>query len=271
MTVILRLRFDGRDAVDHRLDMAKFGRSLVGLDHIISKGLFSLAEGRFPAPREQMPIRVWAEVPQPHCVDYNVVVGAADSALPFILAVLNDHISDVAWQLMSFMLSKLGGKSTESDRQLDILSDLMKGVLLDRASERAHVEHIVSMLVPSARALVAPIGPSCDTLQLTGSSGQSFQVDVPMADAVRSRESLEVGDLAEFHVYLDGIISHNNTLKLGVQGEEGFVTAEVRDPSFANDSNIYLNSYRKHLFVMAKPTYREGKLYRLYVMDARAA
>lgn len=127
-----------------------------------------------------------------------------------------------------------------------------------------------------ATQAVAPVGPECNTAHIISPTGESHEtvIDVPVADAVRSKHKLEVGDMLEMRVHVDGIIHHNKQLKVEHPEESGtYITAQVRDPLFSEVPNVYAEAAasRGWLDVTAKPSYRDGKLYGLYIMDAKLA
>lgn len=125
-------------------------------------------------------------------------------------------------------------------------------------------------LVPRLKDVVAPVGPSAETLRLAPPPGYSATVlDVAEADAVRANEPLEVGDMETMTLNVDGITLHNRTLKVEDPTEPGrFVTAEVRDPAFDADPNIYKEAVGSMLTVDAKASRRPGgELAKLYIMN----
>ena len=46
----IRIKYDGLDADRHEVDMRLFGRSLIGIDKIISDQIIFLTENRLPRP-----------------------------------------------------------------------------------------------------------------------------------------------------------------------------------------------------------------------------
>lgn len=117
--------------------------------------------------------------------------------------------------------------------------------------------------------MVGPLGPSSETLTLEDGSGRKTEIDVPMAQAMRSKEPLEVGEMTQMLVRVDGVTIHNRTLKVELEHQLGkYITAEVRDPTFDTAPNIYTDSLGEFLMIDAKPTYRDGELVKLHIMNA---
>lgn len=93
-----------------------------------------------------------------------------------------------------------------------------------------------------------------------------------MADAIRAKEKLEVGDMETFRIRVDGLIHHNRTLKIEHPDVPGkIMTAQVRDPAFAEGDNVYTRAgmHKSLLDVHAKPSRKQdGSLYTIYILDA---
>ena len=99
--------------------------------------------------------------------------------------------------------------------------------------------------------------------------GHYLDIEVDRKEA--ARYGLEVGDIQKYTVEVDGVIAHNRTCKLYVEGEDDRVIAgDLVDPVADNWPNIYQeNIKRKKLEITAKPTLKDGKIHRLAVFDAR--
>ena len=72
-------------------------------------------------------------------------------------------------------------------------------------------------------------------------------------------------------VTVDGFTHHNRQLKVIHPDEPNrFVTASVRDPAFDIAPNIYTEAAteRRMLDVAAKVTLKDGRIQRVYIMDA---
>ncbi len=77
--------------------------------------------------------------------------------------------------------------------------------------------------------------------------------------------------MTKMRVRVDGMIKHSRALKVEIEDRPGhFVNAEVRDPAFEHMPNAYTRALESDAFieVSAKPTYRDGELVKLHIMDA---
>lgn len=291
LAIRLAIQYDGQDAARHQLDMRLFGQSMVGLDKAIHETFFVAAEGRLPKQRERLPLSVQVAPPHAACVDVRAVIEATAGVLPFAYELFVNVGSDYIFNVISYLLKSLGGRQKEADPHFERLMELYREsqsqLLHDRQLEReAHYAsddrwretllEVMDRLTPAAKQIVAPVGPSCNVVKFENpKQGQpATEVDVPMADAVRSSGQLEVGDMERMRVKLDGVIKHNRSVKVEIAGDPGrYVNAEVRDPSFEQSPNIYTDALVSGDFieVNVKPTRRRtGELVRLYIMDASA-
>ncbi len=60
------------------------------------------------------------------------------------------------------------------------------------------------------------------------------------------------------------------TCRLYVSGEgERIITGDLLDPAAEEHPNIYTESLGKKIKIVAKPTFKDGQLYRLAVNDAK--
>lgn len=275
------IRFDGLDASDHMLDMRRLGESLVGLDRVVNVGMLSLANHRLPKRGERFPLVVRAQAPHEGSVEiYGDLAPAVAVGLPLVHEMFNTAAGELAWRWITWVFNMTGGRTQDADPHFVELMELTKEIHKGRAeSEAANREFLLEVLrevTPATRSAVSAVGRSANTVAFRGGEDGSVEtvIDVPMADAIRSSEKLEVGDMEQFVVRVDGLIHHGRQLKIEHPDEPNhFISAEVRDPAFSEPDNVYLQAMNVmgRLEVTAKPTRKQdGRLHRLYIMDAKA-
>ena len=171
------------------------------------------------------------------------------------------------------------------DKLIDLTNTMHSGHLVERSEDRAYalatqenMLRLVDKLRPAARLVVAPVGRSCNELILPSATpGHATVIDVAMADAIRAKEPVEVGDMTRMLVHVDTVSISRRAMRVLVAGlaEDTLVEAVIRDPTFDENPNhnIYTASLGGELMVDVKPTYRKetGELIRLHVMNAVAA
>ena len=202
------MRFDGAVAREHVLGMRQLGESLIGIERLITVGLFALETGRHPKRNERLPLLVRASESRPGSYEIAAILGPAPSFLPLLHNIFLTGASDILWNWMSGALLRMGGREKDSDAHLSKLMDL-----LDTIDSRRHAEILNwQRLYPLAQQVVSPVGSSCDRILLP-QGGQTTEIDLPIAEAIRSKGKLEVGDMDTFLIKIDGFTHHNKQLK----------------------------------------------------------
>lgn len=284
-----RLRYDGGHAADHRIDMRNLGKSLIGVEKIVSDSLVVAFQGRLPKPREHRDIELLVEAPRAHCLDISVLLVMAPGLLPFVQEILKDYTKEYVSALLGHVLSFFGGRQKEADAHMEKLLELTREMhaehLIDRSEDRAYalatqenMLRLVDKLHPAARQVVAPVGRSCNELILPAPvAGHTAVIDVAMADAIRAKEPVEVGDMTRMIVHVDTVSISRRTMRVMLPDDQEarLVDAAIRDPAFDEDPNhnVYTAALGGLLAVDVKPTYRKetGELIKLHVMNAEAA
>jgi hypothetical protein len=277
MAIEFKVRFDGLDAKHHHVDMKQLGKPMIGLDRAISDSVFLATEGRIPKPKEPRFLVVLVEAPQAACVEFGGIVETVAGCLPIAIQVLTENGTKFIFEYLSFLLKYGGGKRREAGEHLmeayrlliEDRADERRSHYLNEAQWREHSFRLVETTSNALKEVVAPVGRSAETLSIASPDGRPPTViDVPMAEALRSKQPLEVG---EMRLRVDGIIKHSRLLKVVLEEEPGrYVNAEVRDPVFDTLPNIYTDAVSSDvvLEVDAKPTYRDGELVKLHIMNA---
>ena len=193
------MRFDGADADRHALGMRQLGESLIGAERLITIGLFALETGQLPRRNQSLPMSIKVSEPMRGSFDVGGFIENLKPFLPFIHDLHMSKASEIVWRWMSGALLRMGGREQDSREHLEAVIGLM-----DRTDARRHLEALNwQKLAFHASRLVSPVGPSCDRLLLP-MNHEETEIDLPIAEAVRSRNKLEVGDMQTFDVMIDG-------------------------------------------------------------------
>jgi hypothetical protein len=280
MAVEFRVRFDGLDAKHHQIDMKQLGKAMIGLDRAISDSVFLATEGRLPRAQEQRSLVVLVEAPRAACVEILGVVETISGFLPIAIQILAENGTKFVFEYLSFLFKFRGGKRREADEHLmeahrllcEDRKDERRSVYENEAQWREHSVRLVETMANALKDVVSPVGRTAETLSLAAPDGRlPTVIDVPMAEALRSKQPLDVGEMTRMRLRVDGIIKHSRLLKVVIDGEPGrYVNAEVRDPVFDTVPNVYTDAVSSDvaLEVDAKPTYRDGELVKLHIMNA---
>lgn len=273
------LSYDGLQAADHRMDMRRLGYAMVGLDHVITAGIIFLLEMRAVSPRERLMFDVVTAEPQQGTVGILGAIVTAHSGtqgmLPFAVSIMKDKAPDFVWYWVCFVFKKLGGKEKQAEvileKVMDHLAEIHKLNLEDRQREREHVQEIVRNLKPYASQVAVPMGESADKLRIKRrpDSKNFEEIGIPEAVAIRTNQPVEVGDEQIMSLRIDGLIKHTNRASVELSDDPGnFVNAEIRDILFDFTPNPYISAMNsdENINVRAVPTYKDGILWKIYIM-----
>lgn len=267
--------FDGREAAKHVIDARQMGRSLIGLDRAVNASLSLVIQGRLPKQRERFGFYLAAKVPEQGSVELQTIIEHVPWALPLVHEALSNLGTEYVRNFISWLLLWQGGRKTEAVEHMDKMMDLVREMNRhNEAMTRSWQDMVLGLadrLAPTARDIVDPVGRSASSLAIDGVSRKpSAVIDEATADAIRSREEIELQEYAVFTLRVDGIIRHSRTIKAEFIDKPGdFVTADVRDPEFDSVPNSYTDALSNGMpiTVRARPALRSGSLFKLYVME----
>lgn len=270
----VNLVFDGREADGHKIDARQLGNSLIGLDRTVSAAAFLMVNGRLPKRRERVvDVFVAAKQPEAGSVNLPTIIENVPWVLPLAGEVIQSYGVDFIRNFISWLLLWRGGRKAEAQAYMDSMIEVLKeNNRSHEASNEAWQRTFLSFvehLSPAAKQIVDPVGRTASVLRIGDHSSDSVTIDEPTADAIRSKEDLELTEKETVKATVDGFIRRTRTLKL-IMEDGSYQTAEVRDPAFDYDPNIYIDALAeaKILSITIRKSLRAGKLYKLYVLDA---
>lgn len=279
----IHIKFDGLDAANHVVDMRLLGRSLQGYDRIISDGVILFTQKRLPRRGERSPLVIQAQAPKQGSQDIYAALAENSVLLPLGWQFLTDGAGNIVWHWVSFVLERLGGRKSDSDKHLDALMETQRLNSAERAASEANwlahdaawrdkIFTLFDRLIPAAANAVAPVGVSASYTAFGAGQSPLTKVDEPMADAIRSRGEIELSDLQAIVLKTEGFRDHDRKLFVHNPEGEGFIGATVNDPAFKGDDNPYVGAAARKasIRVKAKMAYRSGKLEKIYIMDFEA-
>lgn len=277
MDALLKIKFDGLAADKHVIGMRGLGQSLIGLERIINVGLVGLAEGRPPKRGEKFPLMVVTKSPKSGSVE--LITGLTEVAsiawtLPLITETFSMTGNAIISHWVSAVMLKLGGRVKEADPHFSRLADLMDSQgnrdLEARRMDQAFLLGVIDRLQPSAKEFVAPLGRSCSTLKIgQGGDLPLLTVDEPTAEIIRAGKEMELSDMQEMTLRIDGFTHHNRKLKVGHPFHDGrYINADIRDPLFDESPNAYTDAAasKAEIKVLAKLATSDEEIQRIYIM-----
>ena len=280
MPNLVRIHYDGLDATNHILDLRAFGHAAIGFDQVANMGLIALSDLRLPKKGERFPLRIVANEPKEGSFEFAIELAALTTTmLPIVHGLFNTMASELLWRWISWVTNATGGRKRAAEMDMEAMLPFVKEIHRSHAESEERWQQFTLELLDKAKEpakqFVAPIGTSSDTVKISTRGKTQLLthlIDTPMADAIRSKEKLEVGDMEVMRLKVDGLIHHNKQLKVENPDHPGkFITANVRDPAFDEEHSIYTDAVamRGILEVSAKPSRTpQGELKYLYIMDA---
>lgn len=267
------VKYEGGDAEQHVLDMRQLGESLIGIERLINTGLYVLEHGERPGHGRVLKSVIRVSTPQPGSLEF--VPDLLAGVYPLLNeSIVQKHIGAILRQLVKIPLLAMGGLEHEAqDRTHDLVEKLLAAS--ERADERRHREQmkVYDLLshqwaYDAARNAISPVGRGCDCMQILDDE-TSDTITPMMAEAIRTRGSVKIGEPRELSVLVDGFIHRTRQLRVvHPDMPDRLVTAYVRDPAFDVAPNIYTEaaSSRKRLRVHARDLRKGDRLIALEIM-----
>ena len=223
------IKYEGGDADHHAVEMRTLANSLLGFERIISDGLILLGNGRTPKRGERHELTVKVREPEAGSSIIPIDLSTAAGLLPLGWWLLQIGAGHVITTWMNLVFARLSGQSVKANAILETLLrmrevEARERVETHRLSLAMHPEMIlgvVDRLSPAAIRAVAPIGPCVDKLRVIGRSERTMPVDLPVADAIRSKGELEITDLQRIDLRVDGFVHHSRKLNVENPGVGG--------------------------------------------------
>lgn len=270
----ITFKFEGGDADKHVIEARYYGAALIGLDKAVNDALLQIDRRRKPRRGERFGLYIVAKPPVAGSVDTPNELREIGWALPLVQEFILVHGRAYIEQFLAWLLKWHGGRRADAvehmDKMIEMLKEANRHGEAESSAWRETMLALVDKLKPAAQDMVAPVGRSAGTLSIGIEGKPLVVVDEPMADAIRSKDEVEVLDMEELTFRIDGVSLHNRQLKVEFPDSPGkYFSADVRDPAFEVEGNPYIDAFVKSqtVTVQAKRALKKGELHRLYVMN----
>lgn len=275
-----RVRYDGREADEHKLDLRDLADSLQGVARIVEvAGHFSLT-GDLKTRGRSDSVKVLIAATDAHCFDVSLVLEWAKQ-----LGVFSGSIGALLTAVVAYILHK---RTKRPDAEVQHLRELLEIAIGKLAEERGGqggqaeeiarlletVDRMVDALAPAMRRAVQPIGSSCNTIQF-GDGDASAVLDQTDKE-VLTQESIEVGDEQDHDILLSELDVENATCKFSFADEPDSSSrwrGVLADPQIVKPDNPYLRAFsaRKPVSVRGKALMKDGEFHQLHISDISPA
>lgn len=263
--VIVPLRYDGKDAESHELNLDALGESLRGAARILAVvGNFAVT-GNCAMQSRAMDVRVVAREPRANCFTLEAVLQFAQQQ-----GLLQGVVAPIVAAIIGLVIAKASNNKAEMKHLAATVEKLIDAMTQSNIAQRdqvlAIVDRMTDALRPAAKQLVAPVGRSCRQMKV----GDAVTIDEATAAAIRGQEDDEVDAMREYTIQITELDLENRTAKVRLDDESNKrVRAVISDPAINVAGNAYAIAFaaQKPIRVQAKAVLREGEIRSLYVSD----
>jgi hypothetical protein len=270
----ITIKYDGYDADTHSLDLRLLGKSIGGMERVFTSGLIAIEHKRWIRKQEQLPILLKAKQPERGSFELPIFFGSVAGVLPLIHQALAEKIHEAALSYFRWIMnSYLDHKQEATSSLSEVVEFMLQTQDRNRLSQKEVQEFCLETLDKSlsfAKDIVAPIGDSCETLEIGSNVGNRTILNIESAEKIRALKDIQITELKDYKIRIDGLVIHNRRLQVELVGNPGFyVPAEVRDPVYDELPNPYMEAIQAQriIVVKAKAELKAGEIKKLYIMS----
>lgn len=270
VVVDIPIRYDGRDADKHQIDLFSLGESIQGVARLVSAVGNFVVTGRYSKRFHAQAVRVIAkEAGRPGCFTLDTALQWAQDA-----RIFSGFAGSAITALIAYIVHKA---SRNRGAEMKYISEALQKAIEEMGhTDRAHtdrlmetIEKMADDLKPSVKRAVTPVGTTCSTMRI--GKGEYTEIDEPMKEAIMS-EHIDVLATAEYEVLITELDMENGSCKVHIGGapdDRSRTPAVITDPAASQPNNPYVvaMSNGSWLRVHAKATAKGGELQRLYISD----
>ena len=132
----LVVSFEGGDADEQQMRTYEMGTALIGIDRLITTGLFRIATGGVPGPRAPQPFVIRTSTLRDGCIEIPLWLATTTVAsLALVRELCVSGASEVLWRWMSGVLMRLAGRDKEAIDHISQLIAALREVNVQRHAE----------------------------------------------------------------------------------------------------------------------------------------
>lgn len=264
---VLSLRYDGKDADKHEIDLFLLGVSLQGFGRIAScAGTFALTNNYSKYLRHQA-VRVAARESKANCFSLELVWNFAAQHQLF-----SGAFGVIVAAIIGVAFASATRRKDEARQMWDIVNktlDLTSQNQVTNSRFQALLERMVTELRPAVRQTLDPIGRSCKTLSIkVGKS--TFKYDEADRAAADLSANDEITEILDFSILITELDLERTTGKAYLDHsapKNRRIPITIMDPQVQAQNNPYATAFAAgaYITVKAKGLIKDGKLTRLFV------
>jgi hypothetical protein len=273
----VQIRFDGLDAQNHKIDLAQFGKSALGISKIMATTAHFIATGNYRQTQKKIDYKVLIGPAKDNCITFEAVIQAIDNKdigialLAFGGTLAANIITDV-YRLVFKLLWNLFTSSKESGKTQRELEERLSAAR-DKEAISKLIDTIHKMadgLLPAAKNATQPINISCETIQF-GDTKKNYFVKLDASDkqAIIDRD-FEFTDLENHRVIISEIDMKNATCMVSPQDDlKKRFKARITDPQIGQANNNYgiATNSKRTVTIAAKKKLDKGVIKEFIISD----
>lgn len=266
---LFNIRYEGRDAEKHEIDLNQLGESLQGFARILGVTANYLQTGKLNRHFDALDVKVMAVPVQEHrCHEVVVFIksffvtkeffaGLASGLLPALVAYVISRRDNEEMKHLSAALQKQMDLAAQTNERL---TSSLLGV----------IDKLADQMRPSIKKALAPVGRSCESVDLYADGVKFHHMDPSLKEAI-------VKDAPVFSDHsrlFSGVISELDTktgaCKITLDGDAERIPGQILDPAHALPGNAYAEALASGapIKVLAKAELdNDGAIVRLFILD----
>lgn len=270
------IRYEGGDAVVHKIDMASLATSLDGFSRIYSVVAHFAITGQYTKQMQALSTRAYVQEPEPKCV---AIAGAVE------WVTTNGIFQGLGGVVLTLVLNYVYRRNSGNKEEMRHLRELFEKQLgfSQQHAERMMntIDKLTDALQPSVKKSVAPIGETCERIDLYSGSKIHGTIGLAEKEAILSEEPSQILPARAYSVVISEMDRLKRTCKISFTAEDTEesmeddgsprrIGCEITDPVVTLESNSYLDAFisGKPLTVQAKAMLRNGIITKLFISDA---
>jgi hypothetical protein len=277
------VRYNGFYADQHFVDGQEFGRSIIGTSKLSNSICHFIFTGQITHDPRPYGIRFFVGPAKENCYVQKLFAFASSGQLPLFSPIIIAVAKKLTELIFDAVVKEVAGRKDELHAALGIISSMVENnaeltrQLLDGNLQNQHwMQTRIHELALEGRSplrdVAEPVGRSVKTIRY-GEQPHALTIDEPVAEALRLRGEVVVGDSTTYRVKLEGVFKTSGACRVRLLDHGVVVVGKVTDPAVAHSENLYARALADgiELIITAKPTLKDGQIAKLFISDAVVA
>ena len=292
-------------AYDSPMDLRRVGQSLLGIERILSVGLYALETGKFPVGRQRIPVSTHVVAARQGSFGVDIETIAYPGLILFYIFA-HEHVSSFLMEWIMGIVNRSVNRDKEptelTKKLLEMTEEtqhhnqrMLEEQQRQQGDEIAFLRAAVSKrdellanrdelhdrllrimehdrMTSAAKDLVSPLDTEGKIISFSDNENGKHAIDKNLADSVLRRKEPSDDGIEHMTITVDGFSLHRGTLRIvHPEDPEKYISAEIVDRRFRRRPGVYLDAAitRERLPVVARVTRRNGEISKLSILELR--